>query len=218
MTRDYKHKVFAPKKVYQRRSQVGNEETVSKESRVSLKLFWVAVVFMSIGLLGGFFIVQHFAEHGVKSDTKSLKNSADNAIPEVFTPVKEAAEIKPEPEVQVAVNQLKPQSEKDKVQYTFYQGLAKTEVVVDVEPLSVKLKVPYFIQAGTFTSEEQAIQEQQRIKQYTELNLTVSSIIYQKRHFYRLRLGPFEDRLELNKKRNELRQLGVDTLLIRQKN
>ncbi len=220
MTRDYKHKVVAPKKAYQRRSQQQQAAQVSESTRLPAKLFWVAALFLSIGLIGGFFIVKHFAEHGVKSadrpPEKLVKVETDRAEPEKIPQTESSRLSEPsKPKLQVSINQAADVDE-NQVEYTFYQGLAKTEVVVNVEPLSVKLDAPYFIQAGTFNTHERALKEQRRLRD-SDLELKLSSIEYKKRRYYRLRLGPFEDRLELNKKRNELRQLGVDTLLIRQK-
>lgn len=98
--------------------------------------------------------------------------------------------------------------------FSFYQDLSQTEVVVDAVPISVKLSDPYFIQGGTFDTVEKARNEQNRLAQHG-LNLVIAKFESQKGIYYRLRMGPYRDRLEMNKKRNELRRLGVDTLLIK---
>jgi cell division protein FtsN len=92
--------------------------------------------------------------------------------------------------------------------------LAKTEVVVDAEPLPVKLPQPYYIQAGSFGKKEVALKEQARLKRFG-FDTQLSAQQGQKRIYYRLRLGPFSDRLQMNKVRNQLRNVGVDTLLIK---
>lgn len=214
MTRDYKHKVVAPKKVYKRRSQ---QQTESVEKKLPLRWVWLGTLVLSGVLAGGFFIVQHFATHGVKSDApfspiaKNLegenKKTTVSETPSAQTDAHQAVE---------AINVASAQKSDVEIEYTFYQGLAETEVVVKVEPISVKLDTPYMIQAGTFTTHERALKELTRLKQ-AGLDLTLSSILYQNKRYYRLRMGPFDDRLELNKQRNVLRGFGVDTLLIRQK-
>lgn len=218
MTRDYKHKTVAPKKVYQRRSQIQQPQEES-EKRISPKLIWVLALVMSVGLIGGFLIVQHFAEHGVKSSSQDEGHPHSEKLTEMPTEPEPGLEEIPLQKVKSsktqAVNQLDDQA-RQKIEYTFYNGLAKTEVVVDVEPLSVKLEAPYLIQAGTFNTEARALKEQKRLA-VVGLELKLTSILYKKKRYYRLRLGPFDDRLELNKRRNELRAMGVDTLLIRQK-
>lgn len=104
----------------------------------------------------------------------------------------------------------------NKVNYSFYEGLAASEVVVDVEPISIKLKSPYFIQAGTFRKEADAKQEQARLLRHGQ-HLFLFEVTSRDKKYYRLRMGPYEDRLKMNKKRNELRRLGVDTLLVKAK-
>jgi cell division protein FtsN len=98
--------------------------------------------------------------------------------------------------------------------FSFYQDLSQTQVVVDAVPISVKLSDPYYIQGGTFDTVEKARNEQKRLAQHG-LNLVIAKFESPRGIYYRLRMGPYTDRLEMNKKRNELRRLGVDTLLIK---
>lgn len=229
MTRDYKHKNIAPKKVYQRRSQQQMDE--SAEAKIGLRWFWPVIVLMSLALIGGFFVVEHFAEQGVKSEVSSPKNVAKNAsdaeikvykaqgIKGASNPldVKDNAEQNDSTHESTDSSGQTESAETSKIHYTFYKGLAETEVVVDAEPISVKLEYPYYIQAGTFNTEERALKEQKRLAN-EGLHLTISTIEYHGKTYYRLRMGPYEDRLVMNRQRNELRRFGVDTLLIRQKN
>jgi Cell division protein len=86
--------------------------------------------------------------------------------------------------------------------------------VVDAVPLSVALEDAYYIHAGTFGSEAVARKEQQRLANLGEA-VELSVLQSGERTYYRLRVGPFHDRLAMNKRRNALRRLGVDTLLVK---
>lgn len=221
-TRDYRHGHSQPRQTYQRKSQMAEPETEAPQS--SSRWVWGLALLLSLALFGGFFVVQHFAHYGVKS-TPLAAETAESVMETVL--VEDAAntamdvadntseEVPKKPLVVESLPMAKAQTEAEKpLQYTFYDGLAKTEVVVDVEPISVKLNAPYFIQAGTFGSRDVAEKEQARLKSHGQ-ELTISTVTWKGRVYYRLRVGPYDDRLEMNKKRNELRSLGVDTLLIK---
>lgn len=205
-TRDYRHG-YAKKQPYQRKSQQPEAvESVDNLSH-SVKWIWVSLVLSGV-LLTVFFVVDHFATQGVKSSSATLAKE----ITSHDTPDKMA---KPKPLIVESVSVDK-KTTPAKLDYTFYTELAETEVVVDVEPISLKLAVPYYILAGTFVEESHALKEQARLAGYGQ-TLSLSELHKNQRIYYRLKLGPFEDRLEMNKKRNELRRLGVDTLLIKTK-
>lgn len=212
-TRDYRHGP-SKRKPYQRRSQVASQP-VAVESKMGFKRLMSLVVLLTVLLLSGYWIAQHFATQGVKSDSEkpasNILTSEVAKAPKVMTsqPQQLAAQVAP-----IVVESLPmPTVEQPKsIQYTFYHGLAETEVVVDAEPIPVKLADPYYIVAGTFGSESVARQELDRLSSAQE---DVSLSLFKTERYYRLRAGPFEDRLELNKKRNVLRSLGADTLLMR---
>lgn len=151
------------------------------------------------------------AKPSVLSAAKEIKDKAFQTVEEVKT------KLAPE---KVVVEALHVKEEEQLVdataepEFSFYEGLAKTEVVVDAVPLSIQLERAYFIQAGTFGSEAVAYKEKARLARMGQ-ELEVSVYQGTKRIYYRLRVGPYTDRLELNKKRNELRRLGVDTLLVK---
>lgn len=197
----------AQNQTFQRRSQQNDAVDTASDSN---RLVWVAAVFLSLGLLGGYFVVHHFVTEGVGSEKTQVERSAEQA----------EKPVEPQPVIESVVEdkaiepiQAPPATQSKSVSYTFYDGLSQTEVVVDEVPLSVTLPVPYYIQAGTFGRREVALKEQARLKKLgEEVDLTV---LKQTKTYYRLRVGPFTDRLEMNKKRNALRRLGVDTLLIR---
>ncbi|WP_024850254.1 SPOR domain-containing protein [Hydrogenovibrio kuenenii] len=214
MARDYKQKHFTAKQPYQRKSQLQKRE---EEPASSMKWVWLVAGVITVGLLGGFFVVQHFAHKGVKSgDAQQIAEAASKSQSEeqVAKP-EETKKTAEKPAFEAAVVP-KAQEDEHKIHYSFYHGLAQTEVVVNAVPISIELPTPYYIQAGTFTEQDAALREQKRLAQHDQV-MKISSIQSKGKTYYRLRLGPFTDRLVMNRKRNELRKLGVDTLLIRTK-
>lgn len=222
-TRDYRHG-HSSRKPFQRKSQLTQEEAEPISSGSS-KWIWFVALGLSIALLLGFITVQHFAQNGVKSSDKVLQSSVAVTQTPNFSPQTSAAKVAqekaaPERKQPLVVESLPAtpeQTQEEKpVHYTFYEGLAETEVIVDAIPISVALSSPYYIQAGTFGTKEVALREKSRLKSHGQ-DLTISVLKQDDRVYYRLRVGPFKDRLAMNKKRNELRALGVDTLLIKAK-
>lgn len=219
MARDYKHKNFTAKQPYQRKSQLQSKE---EDQASPLKWVWLMAGVITVGLLGGFFIVQHFAHKGVKSGDSKPVVSVEAQTKEVTGQEGEktsdagSGKGSENKVFEAEVVPKKPEAE-HKIHYSFYKGLAKTEVVVNAVPISVELPSPYYIQAGTFTERDAALKEQKRLAQFGQV-LQMSSIEFKGRTYYRLRMGPFTDRLVMNRQRNELRKYGVDTLLIRARN
>lgn len=212
MARDYRH-THRPKQGFQRKSQL---QASSAEEATAFKQVWLLGGALGLALVGGYFIVSHFLHHGVQSSRAVTTPQMESGAPQTHvTEHQQALTVKALPSskpVKAASDDAKPSD--DRVRYTFYQGLAKTEVIVDAEPLPVKLPQPYYIQAGSFGKKEVALKEQARLKRYG-FDTQLSAQKGQKRIYYRLRLGPFSDRLEMNKVRNQLRDVGVDTLLIK---
>lgn len=221
MARDFRHGHGQHRKqTFQRKSQA-NPKTVQAGTSSVAKI-WAGGFLVSIVLLVGFFITQHFASQGVKSNEPVEKSIFTKAIAIKEQAVKSvqvvSAKLQPQPVVVEAVK-LPPDehehtSPQEEPKYSFYDGLGKMEVIVDAEPIPVALEQPYYIQAGTFGSEKVAQKEQKRLARLGQ-QVQISSLTTKVRTYYRLRVGPFTDRLVMNKKRNELRQLGVDTLLIK---
>jgi cell division protein FtsN len=199
---------------------------------------WALAVGLSAALMGAYWVVTHFAERGVKSEKVEASEAVAEAEPlndvsvtDDTAPSDETAPVttqsgadddthgssEPAPKLVEALpnpHAHEASAEKKEVAFTFYQGLAEAEVVVDAIPLSVKLDVPHYIQAGSFGAKRYALAEQKRLKAHGQ-SLTVSKLTTEHGTYYRLRMGPFDDRLALNKQRNALRRLGVDTLIIR---
>jgi len=212
MSRDYRYGHNSKAKGFQRRSQQKPRDRSRSVGKV-----WLIGALVSVNFLGGFLIVQHFI---------STQNAKEIVAPseiyaEVTEPVKTEqplltvqalpVEVYVEDDVSEAVDELN-QAPK----YSFYQGLKDSEVIVDAVPISVQLDSAYYILAGTFGSEKVASNEQKRLARLGQ-EVKMASIKGKSRTYYRLSVGPYRDRLVMNAKRNELRRLGVDTLLLKSK-
>ncbi|HEY9017862.1 SPOR domain-containing protein [Thiomicrospira sp.] len=217
MAQDFRH---APvrRKTYQRKSQIeadaGFDSTRPGGSFSSTQMLWLAGLLLSALLVMAFFVVKHFASQGVKaSDARTSQIYQAQSVESVETetqtieleepiesPVASASEDLAEPVV--------------KTQYTFYEDLPNTEVVVEAEPLPIELPEPMWIQAGSFAELEQAQREQVRLSQ-GHREVDIAPIDTQRGRYYRIMLGPFTDRLVMNQQRNELRRLGADTRVVR---
>lgn len=221
MARDYRHG-HGHRRSFQRKSQ--QEERVI-ESRSPL-LVWGGALLISVIFIAVFFVVKHFVFQE-KKPSESVENVADQLTGNIEkTPISEAkmASVIPAENSSEALSDQRsepvPSNEKEVrekeigIDYSFYQGLSQTEVIVEAELISVALEQPYYIQAGSFGSKSVAMQEVNRLKKHGQ-QLEISALKKGDRTYYRLRVGPFSDRLLMNKKRNELRKLGVDTLLIK---
>lgn len=209
MSRDYRYGHNHHKAGFQRKSQ--QQET--RPSRAVGRV-WVIGLLVSVVFLGGFWVVQHFmsGQPYAKNQATSEIYAEVNALPE--EPVNKQATITVEAIVaDKSFDESVEAAEKPRT-YSFYEGLKETEVVVDVVPISVKLEDAYYIYAGSFGSQEIALKEQRRLARFGQI-VDLSPLHQRDRTYYRLRVGPYDDRLEMNKKRNELRALGVDTLLIK---
>ena len=195
MARDYKQQRVMPKREFKRKSQT----TTQPKSASGISFTWLVLSLILVGLVT-FFLTNISNKETTKDANLPLKIE----IVEPAEIINKIVEEKPE---------IVEPAEK-KMSYSFYNALAESEVVVDVEPISIKLKYPYFIQAGTFYSEKNALKEQLRLAKFDQ-QLKISELTTKVRTYYRLRVGPFNNRLIMNKKRNELRRIGLDTQLIR---
>lgn len=205
MARDYKHGV-GHKETFKRKSQV-SPQAVVKTDVGGGKLLPIALG-LSISFVVGFWVVEHFAEQGVKGSKQVEVASESLETPSL---VEEVATHAAAEKITV---QAEPIKQEKGIHYTFYNGLAATEVLVDAEPISVKLDYYYYIQAGSFGAKEVALKEQARLLA-KGISLDLSELTTHTRTYYRLRMGPFDDRLLMNQQRNILREYGVDTLLVR---
>lgn len=220
MAQDFRHGHGRHRQTqFKRKSQQTNSKATKQ---ISVSMIWIAGFAVSAIVLIGFFVTQHFVNQVQQEQAKPVEKSIYLAAKELQEKATESVEevtekLEPKPVVVEAVNVVEEErlvEQNSAPRYSFYEGLAKTEVVVDAVPISVQLEQPYYIQAGTFGSERIALKEKARLE---KLGQTLDLSTYQgtKKLYFRLRVGPFSDRLTLNKRRNELRRLGVDTLLVK---
>ncbi len=225
MAQDFRHGHGRHRKAqYQRKSQQHPEARAL--INLSLPKVWAFAFLLAIIAV---FLVQPGQETTPSQNIEPLVNSEVSESASLIETAKELKEKAIE-SVEKVSKQLEPPkveveaveilSEEKRVEetkppiFSFYEGLEKSEVVVDAVPISIQLESPFYIQAGTFGSERVAKIEQNRL---AKMGQTLELSTYQgtKRLYFRLRVGPYTDRLALNKKRNELRKLGVDTLLVK---
>ncbi|MDG6778950.1 SPOR domain-containing protein [Thiomicrorhabdus sp. zzn3] len=211
MSRDYRYG-HRGHKGFQRKSQQVEASDGKAGSRV-----WLVGVLLSLLFVGGFWVVDHFMDGQPKSVAPGLSEIYGEVNAEVIEPPKSSAitveALQPVPRNHDDEGRDRPEKLENPT-YSFYQGLKETEVVVDAVPISVELEHAYYIHAGSFGSEAVALKEQRRLARLGQA-VDLSPLHSKGKTYYRLRVGPFHDRLEMNRKRNELRQLGVDTLLVR---
>lgn len=219
MSRDYRYGHQANKKGFQRKSQQKpSRKNNGKGSALTPTKVGLGMVLMTLNILGVYLVVMHFMS---QSSQEAPTQPSEIYVAE---PAKKVEETPKRLEV-VALEQAEAEQtdvaphkadESGAPRYRFYQELKESEVVVDAQPISVKLDGQYFILAGTFGSQKVALKEQQRLAKFGQA-VNLSEISHRGKLLYRLSVGPYEDRLALNKRRNELRGLGVDTLVIKSK-
>lgn len=211
MSRDYRYG-HRGQKGFQRKSQQVETSDDKTGSRV-----WLIGLLLSLLFVGGFWVVDHFMDSQPQTVSPGLSEIYGEVNAEVVEPPKSTTITVEALQSAASNNQSEDGFQSEKAQnptYSFYQGLKETEVVVDAVPISVELDHAYYIHAGSFGSEAVALKEQQRLARLGQV-VDLSPLHSKGKIYYRLRVGPFHDRLEMNRKRNELRQLGVDTLLVR---
>jgi len=98
-----------------------------------------------------------------------------------------------------------PQKEDFEAEMTFYDELAKQEVVVDkTAKQPIMFDKPYYILAGSFSSEARAIRERDRLrKQGQELKIVKVGSIYQ------LETEPYYNSLKFGARKNALSKVGA---------
>lgn len=222
MAQDFRHGHGRHRKPeYQRKSQ--QRGAGSSSVSVSVSKVWALGFLSALVIIVVYFVLQKTPSQPSENDQgaanqKSILTTASEIKEKAVETVAEVSKKLEPQKVEVEAVKVKQEEQlvepDEETKFSFYDGLAKSEVVVDAAPISIQLENPYYIQAGTFGSERVALIEKRRLaKMGQELEMS----IYRgtKRVYYRLRIGPYTDRLELNKKRNELRKLGVDTLLVK---
>ena len=112
--------------------------------------------------------------------------------------------------------------------FTFYERLPKDEIIIPQEALEVEVdknknKEPlekiekagsYVIQAGSFQEFADADRRKAELA-LLGLESSIQKVSIDKRNWYRVRIGPYVDLLELNATRQRLRDGSIDVLVIR---
>lgn len=106
-------------------------------------------------------------------------------------------------------------------QYDFYDMLSKYEVVLPEErdvrrdqPAPVTQAGAYMIQAGSFTSENDALRRQQVLEKLG-IEAAVQRVAIDADVRHRVRIGPISDLARLNAVRGQLRTADIEILLSR---
>jgi hypothetical protein len=210
MARDFRHG-YARRQGFMRKSQQ-TEADAASGSLPKGRLFGLGVV-LSVVLFATFFVVKHFASSSSRVDEPSVmevyqvKNEVLAGLPDRDAPPVESVSALEDAPAEAAL-------ETKVTRYTFYVDLPQMEMVVDAEPLPIKLPEPMWLQAGSFRDLKQAQTEQQRLGR-SGYEVEIAPIESRNGVFYRMMIGPFTDRLELNKARNQIRRLGADTRIVR---
>lgn len=115
-----------------------SQQQQAPEQESSSKLIWLAAILVFITLLAAYIVINHFATEGVGSRIEA-QAAQDREIQEL--PAIQKTELKPvEAEVELKTEQnnadlvagtASKEQESKGIQFTFYQGLRETEVIVD---------------------------------------------------------------------------------------
>lgn len=115
------------------------------------------------------------------------------------------------------------QPDDDRPKFDFYEMLPKFEVIIpeqdldarpDVTPAAVEAPGSYVLQAGSFSTFEDADRMKARLALLGVMS-RIQKVSVDDRDFHRVRIGPVEDLAELNRTREKLRDARVEVLVIR---
>ena len=115
------------------------------------------------------------------------------------------------------------QTEATKSRFEFYDMLPNFEVVIpetdpevaaDVEPRAVDIPGTYVLQAGSFTSYDDADRRRAQLA-LQGIESSIQRVSIDDKTFHRVRVGPTNDLDELNMLRSRLRAARIDVLRIR---
>ncbi len=115
------------------------------------------------------------------------------------------------------------QAEPSKNRFDFYEILPKFEVVIpetdpevaaDIGPQAVEIPGTYVLQAGSFTSYEDADRRRAQLAMQG-IESSIQRVSIDETTYHRVRVGPTNDLDELNMLRSRLREARIDVLRIR---
>jgi len=113
--------------------------------------------------------------------------------------------------------------EKDKVEFTFYNDLPNSEIIIPEEDLEARRDTPakevqapgaYILQAGSFTSHKDADSMKAKLA-LMGLVAQIQKVSVDNRSYHRVRIGPITSLTELNRNRAQLQDAGIQSMLIR---
>lgn len=111
----------------------------------------------------------------------------------------------------------------DKPRFDFYEMLPKFEVIIpeqdlearpDVAPTAVETPGAYVLQAGSFSTFEDADRMKARLALLGVMS-RIQKVTVDDREYHRVRIGPVNDLGELNRTRETLRDARVEIMVIR---
>ncbi|MBO1924748.1 SPOR domain-containing protein [Thiomicrorhabdus sp. 6S3-12] len=196
--------------------------------------YWVINHFANSGLKSGSQQMQQQAVAEVDSTGESesvviLSDPQPEALeerielPEANTPLQapeavalSETEVIPEAPKEIRAQALEVPSDEQiygEPKKNFYSELKDLEVIPDdTTPEPVALEKPKYILAGSFFSESAALRAQSRLAQHEQKLKIRSTVRKDGKHIYALYTEPYYDRLELNKRKNQLRKLGASVM------
>ncbi len=107
--------------------------------------------------------------------------------------------------------------------FDFYEMLPSFEVVIPEEDLEARPDVaatpvnkpgPYVLQAGSFSSNEDADRMKARLALLGIIS-RIQKVSIDDKTFHRVRVGPVSDLTELNRMRSQLREARIEVMVIR---
>lgn len=113
--------------------------------------------------------------------------------------------------------------EAQKPRFDFYEMLPKFEVIIpeqdldarpDVTPAAVETPGAYVLQAGSFSTFDDADRMKARLALLGVVS-RIQKVSVDDRAYHRVRIGPIADLAELNRTRNTLRDARVEVMVIR---
>ncbi|QKI88316.1 SPOR domain-containing protein [Thiomicrorhabdus xiamenensis] len=202
---------------------------------------WLVMLLVIGAMVGGYWVINHFANSGLKSGSQQMKQAVaevdsidenesvvilSDPQPETLEerielPEQSASLQEPEESVSEAPREIHAQAlevPSDEQIYgepkkNFYSELKDLEVIPDdTTPEPVALEKPKYILAGSFFSESAALRAQRRLAQYEQKLKIRTTVRKDGKHIYALYTEPYYDRLELNKRKNQLRKLGASVM------
>ncbi len=223
MARDYKNSTPTKRKPAKKtpRKKISSKasSTTTKSSGVPrwvVFLAGIAVTFAILWLKDVFFNKQTPQE---PRDLTPYSQLADNAT----------SDVEKLPEEIIKPKEVEQEFElKRDPRFTFYERLPKDEIIIPQEALEVEVdknisKEPlekiekegsYVIQAGSFQEFTDADRRKAELA-LLGLESAIQKVSIDKRNWYRVRIGPYIDLVELNATRQRLRDGSIDVLVIR---